>query len=234
MISRPKFSCGFALVLILPSSQMSVAGSCATWHQQVAIAPERVLAEQLDLSLRAAQHAGLRREHLRALLGTRIGGELAVGGGEVVVPEHRHLFLQRTPRVDHAEHPALARVVDVDVGREQIVRGHLHVVRPADALVHVVGPALVLDEMRHRRRRRHVAERLHVRRAGAEAGAAQQVIDVGIQLRHGQSAMVTTPSAKLVRVAPQRRHRRPPHHLAGCGCSATRGTGTRSCRRRRR
>ena len=129
---------------------------------------------------------------------TGVGGELAVGGGEVVVPEHRHLFLQRAPRVHHAEHPALARVVDVDVGREQVVRGHLHVVGPADALVHVVGPAVVVDEMRHRRRRRHVAEGLHVRQAGAEAGAPQQVIDVGIQLRHGQRAMVTTPSAKVV------------------------------------
>jgi hypothetical protein len=41
--------------------------------------------------------------------------------------------------VDHAEHPALPGVVDVDVGREQVVGAHLHVIGTADALVHVVG-----------------------------------------------------------------------------------------------
>ena len=49
-----------------------------------------------------------------------VAGQLAVGGGEVVVPEQRHLLLQRAPRMNHAEHPALARVVDVDVRREEV------------------------------------------------------------------------------------------------------------------
>ena len=47
-------------------------------------------------------------------------GQLAEAGGEVVVPEQRHLLLQRTPRVDHPEHPALTRIVDVDVRREEV------------------------------------------------------------------------------------------------------------------
>ena len=89
-------------------------------QQEVAVVAERVLAEELDLPLRPAQRAGLVREHLGRLHGAGVGGQLAVGGGEVVVPEQRHLLLQRAPRVDHAEHPALARVVDVDVWREEV------------------------------------------------------------------------------------------------------------------
>ena len=101
--------------------------------------------------------------------------------------------------MDHAEQPALARVVDVDVGREEVLRGHLRVVGPSDARIDVVGPALVVDEMRDRRGRRHVAEGLGVRGAGAESGAAEQVVDFRIELRHGgQSAIVTTPSVKVV------------------------------------
>src|SRR6267154_1021910 len=67
-------------------------------QQQIAEVPEGVLAEELDLSLRAPQHAGLGREHLARLRRAGVGVQLAVGRGEVVVPEQRHLFLQRAPR----------------------------------------------------------------------------------------------------------------------------------------
>ena len=56
--------------------------------------------------------------------------------------------------------------------------GDLRVVRPSDARIDVVGPALVVDEMCDRGGRRHVAEGLDVRGAGAESGAAEQVVDV--------------------------------------------------------
>jgi hypothetical protein len=115
----------------LPSSQITIAGILRDLDQQVAEVTERVLAEQLDLSLRPAQHAGLVREQLRALQHARVVGQLAEAGGEVVVPEQRHLLLQRTPRVDHPEQPALTGIVDVDVGREEVaVRGvDLRVIR---------------------------------------------------------------------------------------------------------
>ena len=153
-------------------------------HQEIAVVAEGVLAEKLDLSLRTAQHAGLVREHLGRLHVAGVGDQLAVGGGEVVVPEQRHLLLQRTPRMNHAEQPALARVVDVDVGREEVLGGHLRVIRPSDARIDVVGPAFVVDEMRDRLGRRHVAEGLDVRGAGAESGAAKQVFDVWVELGH--------------------------------------------------
>ena len=187
---------------------------------------------------------GLCASILAACVVAGVGGQLAVGGGEVVVPEQRHLLLQRAPRMNHAEQPALARVVDVDVRREQVARGHLRVVGPADALVDVVGPAFVVDEMRDRRRRRHVAEGLHVRRAGAESGATEQVIDVGIELRHdGLQWGARSPASERDRhdavgegggvadAATPWRGRPAPDR---CGCSATRGTDTRSWRRRRR
>ena len=77
---------------------------------------------------------------------------------------------------------------------------HLRVVGPSDARIDVVGPAFVVDEMRDRRARRHVAEGVDVRGAGAESGAAEQVIDFRVELRHAraQSAIVTTPSVKVV------------------------------------
>jgi hypothetical protein len=86
--------------------------------------------------------------------------------------------------MDHAEHPALPGVVYVDVGREKVFRGHLRVLGPSDARVHVVWPAFVVDEMRDRGGRRHVAERLDVVGAGSEPRAAEQVIDFGGELGH--------------------------------------------------
>ena len=109
---------------------------------------------------------GFVREHLGGLPFAGVGGQLAVGGGEVVVPEQRHLFLQRTPRVDHAEHPALARILDVDVWREEILGCDLRVVGTSDALIDVVGSALVVDEIRRPRRAvRHVAKDVDIRRS---------------------------------------------------------------------
>ena len=181
------------VLAVEPHQHRRIAGHL---HQEVAEVAERVLAEQLELPLRPAQRARLVREHLGALHGARLGGQLAVGGGEVVVPEERHLLLQRTPRVHHAEHPALARVVDVDVGREQVACAHLRVVGPSDALVDVVGPPLVVDQVRHRRAERHVRGT-----SSTSSGLAPNPARRSRWSRSGpscdmdQSAIVTTPLA---------------------------------------
>jgi hypothetical protein len=64
--------------------------------------------------------------------------------------------------MDHPEQPALARVFDVNVGSEQISGGHLCVVRPADARINIIRPAFVVDEIRHRGSRGHVAKGVHL------------------------------------------------------------------------
>src|SRR5262249_14938678 len=163
------------------------------------------------------------------------GRELAVGGGEVVVPEQRHLFLQRAPRMNHAKQPALARVLDVDVRRKKIFGGYLRVVGPSDAAIDVVRPSFVGDEIRDRIGRRHVAEDFDVGGARAESGAAKQVIDFRVELRHSilrvRSGAVRERSSRL----------RPRRWLGTgamtlwqgppvpdrCGYNATRGTDTR-------
>ena len=84
-------------------------------------------------------------------------------------------------------------------GAKRSLRGHLRVVGPSDARIDVVGSALVVDEIRDRSGRRHVAKDVGVRGTDAESGAAKQVIDFRVELGHfGQSAIVTTPSVKLV------------------------------------
>ena len=74
---------------------------------------------------------------------------------------------------------------------------------PADALVDVVGPALVVDEVVDGARERHVAKDADVEGAHAEGGAAEQVVEFRVDVGHGgspvaQSVMVTMPLAKLV------------------------------------
>ena len=60
------------------------------------------------------------RHHLRG--GHTADGvrNLAVGRGEMLVPEKRHLFLQRAPRVHHAKEPPLPRIVDARRRRERL------------------------------------------------------------------------------------------------------------------
>jgi hypothetical protein len=77
------------------------------------------------------------------------------------------------------------------------------VIGPADALVDVVGASLVVHEVRHCLRERHVLVGIDLPFAHAESGAAQQVIDFWIQSSHeesldGQTVMVITPSAKVL------------------------------------
>ena len=68
-----------------------------------------------------------------------------------------------------------------------------------------------------------------VRGADAESGAPEQVVDVRVELRHvaDQSAIVTTPSVKVVVYRRSDARGRAGQSPDRCGCSATRGTDTR-------
>jgi hypothetical protein len=115
--------------------------------QQIAEAAEGELAEQFDLALWTRQFAGLQGHHLRTLHPAHRTRQLAVRGGEVVVPEQRHLLLQRALRVHHAEQPALPCVLDVRVRRERAAaRRHADVCGLADLRVHVIRLPVVIHQ----------------------------------------------------------------------------------------
>ena len=101
--------------------------------QQVAEIPQREFPEQLELSLHAARRFTGLAGHHRARDPVAIGVvDLAVGRGEVVVPEERHLLLERPPRMDHPEQPPLPGVRDVGAGQELAARGDADVTGLAD------------------------------------------------------------------------------------------------------
>ena len=94
-------------------------------EQQVAEVAKGVLAKQLELSLDAVcVLGGLRGQGTARRAGTELAGDLAEPCGEVVVPEQRHLLLQRALGMDHAEDPALRRIGDPRVRLERTARGH--------------------------------------------------------------------------------------------------------------
>src|SRR4029450_9976190 len=70
---------------------------------------ERELTKKLDLALHLIRIFARLCSHVpRAFVGAERTGDLAVRGREVVVPEQRHLLLERTTGVDHSKEPALA------------------------------------------------------------------------------------------------------------------------------
>jgi hypothetical protein len=113
-----------------------------------------MLPKKLDLALRSRQLAGLERHHLGGLNGTHNPRHLAVCGGEVVVPEQRHLFLERTLRVHHPEQPALSRVLDAGIRRELPTRGDPHVLAIAYLGIDLVRLKLEVEELRGQDRSR--------------------------------------------------------------------------------
>ena len=72
----------------------------------------------------------------------------------MVVPEQRHLFLERTLRVHHPEQPALARVFDAGIRRELPARGDPHVLAIAYLGIDLVRLKLVVEELRGQDRSR--------------------------------------------------------------------------------
>jgi len=114
MISRAKFSCGFALVFVRLSSQTSIAVSFAMLVKYRG-SSERVLAQHLDLTAYFARISTPSREIARAFGRANVRRSV-VGGREVVVPEQRHLLLKRTIAVHHAEEPPLPCIDMFDWG----------------------------------------------------------------------------------------------------------------------
>jgi hypothetical protein len=150
MISRPKFSCGRGLrirVAIEPEQHRRVLGDV---EQEVTEISKRVVAEHFDLTADTAGILAWFRRHVaRGFCGADKAGNLRVAGGEVVVPEERHLLLKRTIAMDHPEQPALSCLCDVRSWSE-FATARQHVPRLPNLAVHIVGDALVLDEARHR------------------------------------------------------------------------------------
>ena len=101
--------------------------------EQITKVAECVLAKQLQLSGDATRVlALLGGEHSSRLEPIESAVDFRVRRGEVVVPEQRHLFLQRPSGMDHAKEPALPRIDDVLGGQKRATRRHTNESRPAD------------------------------------------------------------------------------------------------------
>ena len=153
--------------------------------QDVAEVAERVFAQHLDLAA-----------HLTGIL-RRLGGQiprrfrrsqhprnLVVAGREMVVPEERHLLLQRTTAVHHAEQPPLTRVDDVRLGEKLAAGGGAHVAGCADPGVDLVRQLLVVDEGVDRLGDAEPAVEVQFVGPRAKARSAQKMFDL-LRACHG-------------------------------------------------
>jgi hypothetical protein len=139
-----------------------------------------VLAQELELTLRMCGIFVRPGGHCAgAVRGAEPARDLAVSGGEVVVPEERHLLLERPRAVDHAEDPPLPRVGDDGRRRELTARRHAHEARLPDIRVDVVGDLLVVDELVDGAEVAQLDVGANLGVGGAESRAAQQMLDLG-------------------------------------------------------
>ena len=143
---------------------------------------QRIVAEQLQLAPEPARMLrSLCRHHLRGALAADGIRDLAVRGREMLVPEQRHLFLQRAPRVHHAEQPPLARVIDRRGRRERFHRAgrwrHGRIPSLTDERVDVVWRAVIVHELGQRGVETARTERRRFGGARTKAGATQQVLN---------------------------------------------------------
>jgi hypothetical protein len=100
----------------------------------------------------------------------------------VVVPEQRHLLLQRTIAVDHAEQPALPCIVDVRSRRERPARGDPCVSGHANERIDRVRHALEVHERFDRIADRHPTIRIELVGTRTKTGAPKQMCDVAIRI----------------------------------------------------
>ncbi len=155
--------------------------------QQVAEVAEGVVAEQLELSLGAVAILGrLGGQHPRRLGAVVGAGDLRVGGGEVVVPEERHLLLEGALGVDHPEQPALAGVGDVEVRREGAAGGHADEAGLADLAVDVVRDLVEVHQQVDRAADPDFGIEIDLVRAAAEAGSPEEVLDLLFTSSHAK------------------------------------------------
>ena len=125
--------------------------------QQVTEAARGPVAEQLNLSARAV---GLRVliHHLGRMDGAVGAGDLRIGRGKEVVPEQRHLLLQRTTGVHHPEQPPLARIVDDRIGREGATHRDACMGRMPDQRIGAVRSLGIVQQFIDELRRREVGK----------------------------------------------------------------------------
>ena len=156
------------------------------FNQELGEAAERVLAKELQLTLGPGKLAGDIGHHLRALHGADRAVDLAVRRREVVVPEQRHLFLQRSLRVHHSEQPTLPRVFDDGVRLEPAGTIEDRDVRGvSDPTVYVAGLILVVEQVIEHTRHRHAVERREIGLTGAKPRASKQMFNSRSASCHG-------------------------------------------------
>ena len=150
-------------------------------NQQIPEVAERVLPQQLELSLKSGGvFGGLGRKCPRPLRGIEFAGDLRVGRGEMVVPEERHLLLERAAAVDQAEEPALARMRDVGPRLKSARCGDAGEPRSPDEIIHIVREACVVEQMGDRVREPEEAEALvlrHILLRRAKAGSPEEMVE---------------------------------------------------------
>jgi hypothetical protein len=172
--------------------------------------------------LRAWQLSGFERHHFRALNGTAKPGHLAVGRREVVVPEERHLFLERPLRMQHSEEPPLTRVFDIRIRGELPAGRDTNVTNLADLRVDIVRQLLILDESIDNRSDRQVLELGHFGGSGAKPRSPKKVIQRILASCHRSLSREKPVSILVFRKALKTRHL----------CEISEGRGPRrSCRR---
>ena len=142
----------------------------------------------------------------------RAGG-LRVGSREVVVPEQRHLLLQWTPGVDHAEEPALPRIVDHGLRLKGAARGNGNGSGLPNQVIDFVRHGLEVEQPPHSAGESEIGIEVYFLLARTEAGAAEQVLDqlfavagplarAGVRSRTaGRGGLHATGNHKILRLA---------------------------------
>ena len=147
--------------------------------QQIAQAAQRAVAQQLDLAALLRRILGrFRRHQPRTVLRfDPARRDLRNAGREVVVPEERHLLLQRTVRVHHPEQPSLSRIVGDRVGGEGALRCRAEIPGFAEVGVDGIGDRVVVDQPIDGRRVRQLGVGGEFRAAAAKPRAPQEMFD---------------------------------------------------------
>ncbi len=157
-------------------------------HEQISEISERRVAEELQLTPSAgASFTWPGGHHPGGFNGADLALDFGVRRREVVVPEQRHLFLQRTPTVHHTKQPPLACVGDVRRWTER--RSDTNVGRMANHRIDVVGEGGVVDEMGGgggKSQESEPCEGVRLLLGRAKRGATQEMVDFCFALpRHG-------------------------------------------------
>ena len=144
---------------------------------------QRVVAQHFHLAAHAAGILRRLRRHVARAFGrAKRAGDFRVTRREVVVPEERHLLLQRPVRVQHPEQPPLAGIADVRLRSERTsARRDADVSRLEDFRVDVVFDALVVHQPIDRAVEGQRPERVELVGPRTKPGAPEQMLDLLIE-----------------------------------------------------